>query len=548
MDEQGQILTVTGVGDAVGGTVSLVGTNAVFVPEADYNGPAGFSYTVRDNGTTGGEPDSLTGTGRVSFIITEVNDPPIARVSPVGGILEGSVQTVPISVFLANDSPGPANESNQTLTLIAVGGAVGGTARIEGTNVIVTLDPNFNGPGQFFYTIQDNGTTDGKPDFKTATATVTADVIPVNDPPVANPQSLSVAVNGSTAITLKGDDGDPEVSQVLTFAITAVPQHGSISGFNPASGALVYTPATNYTGPDSFQFTVTDDAMAGEPPNLTSESATVSIDVNIAAKGPTVTGATTQEGRQTTSGLVITPNSAETNTVTHFLITDIKNGTLFLNNGVTSVADGTFVSVAEGLAGLKFTPTAGLYSPGADFGFEVQAALSDAGLGLSVPMAALITVNPNLDFGDAPAPYPTLLAEDGARHVVLSTGSSLFLGLKGPDVEADGQPSASATGDNLSGSDDEDGVVLPAKIIAGQNYTVGIVVSGFGLINGWIDWNRDGDWNDEGEQVFVNQAVGAGTNFFELPAPCRPFRGHEFCAIPAQHAVWVGTGGTGQGR
>ncbi len=527
-NESDQTLTIISVTNAVGGSVAISGLNVVFTPTPDYNGPAGFSYTVRDNGTTGGEPDPLTATGRVSFIITEVNDPPIARVSPLGGVLEGSVQTVPISVFLANDSPGPANESNQTLTLIAVGGAVGGTARIEGTNVIVTLDPNFNGPGQFFYTIQDNGTTDGKPDFKTATATVTADVIPVNDPPVAQSASVSVNEDSTVVITLKGDDGDPEVSQVLTFAITAAPQHGRILGFNPASGALVYLPATNYTGPDSFQFTVTDDATAGEPPNLTSAAGTVTLTVNPEPDAPTVTSATTQEGRQTLSGLVITRNALDGSEVTHFEISQIRNGTLYQNDGITVIADGTFVSAGEGLAGLKFTPTAGLYSPGADFGFEVQAALNDAGLGLSVPTLALITVNPNLDFGDAPAPYPTLLAEDGARHVVLSTGSSLFLGLKGPDVEADGQPSPLADGDNLSGSDDEDGVVLPAKIIAGQNYTVGIVVSGFGLINGWIDWNRDGDWNDEGEQVFVNQAVGAGTNFFELPAPAALLEGTSF--------------------
>ena len=135
-----------------------------------------------------------------------------------------------------------------------------------------------------------------------------------------------------------------------------------------------------------------------------------------------------------------------------------------------------------------------------------------------MPAVAVITVLPNLDFGDAPSPYPVLI-DDGARHVVLSTGSTLFLGVNGPDTEADGQASAQADGDDLSGGDDEDGIFLPANIIAGQDYTLNVVASGFGLISGWIDWNRDGDWNDSGEQVFVDEPVQAGTNSFERPAP-----------------------------
>jgi hypothetical protein len=61
--------------------------------------------------------------------------------------------------------------------------------------------------------------------------------------------------------------------------------------------------------------------------------------------------------------------------------------------------------------------------------------------------------NQGLDFGDAPATYPTLLP-DGARHVI--GGPSLG---NAPDAEFDGHPSADALGDDTSGeSDDEDGV------------------------------------------------------------------------------------------
>src|SRR5258707_5930209 len=54
-------------------------------------------------------------------------------------------------------------------------------------------------------------------------------------------------------------------------------------------------------------------------------AATITV---IALHVPTVTGATTLENTQTTSGLVITPNTADTSVVTNFQITDITGGLL----------------------------------------------------------------------------------------------------------------------------------------------------------------------------------------------------------------------------
>lgn len=69
-----------------------------------------------------------------------------------------------------------------------------------------------------------------------------------------------------------------------------------------------------------------------------------------------------------------------------------------------------------------------------------------------------------LDFGDAPDPtYPTLLAQNGARHVIL-TGFSLGALT---DAEPDGQPDAQALGDDLAGTDDEDGVLFPVALFPG---------------------------------------------------------------------------------
>lgn len=94
-----------------------------------------------------------------------------------------------------------------------------------------------------------------------------------------------------------------------------------------------------------------------------------------------------------------------------------------------------------------------------------------------------------LDFGDAPATYPVLLADDGARHV---STSGLFLG-SSIDSELDGQPGP-ATGDDTTGTpDDEDGVAFPAALFPGASQTVIVTTDAAGLLDAWVDWNADGD-------------------------------------------------------
>ena len=68
---------------------------------------------------------------------------------------------------------------------------------------------------------------------------------------------------------------------------------------------------------------------------------------------PSVTNATTTENTQTTSGLVITPNAADTAFVTDFQITGITGGTLYQNDGTTPITDGDFITVAQGAAGFE---------------------------------------------------------------------------------------------------------------------------------------------------------------------------------------------------
>ena len=73
-----------------------------------------------------------------------------------------------------------------------------------------------------------------------------------NSPPVADGQSVSTLEDTPLAVVLSGSDveGAP-----LTFVVMSQPAHGSLSGTAPN---LVYHPATNYAGADSFTFQVSD--------------------------------------------------------------------------------------------------------------------------------------------------------------------------------------------------------------------------------------------------------------------------------------------------
>lgn len=139
-------------------------------------------------------------------------------------------------------------------------GTLSGTA----PNLTYQLAANYNGADSFTFTVSDG--------VRTSTpATVSINVIPVNDSPVANPQSIATQQNTSVAITLSGSDVDGDT---LSYTLGASPTAGLLSGTPPA---VMYTPNSGYLGSDSFTFTVSDGA-------LTSDPATISITVN--APGP----------------------------------------------------------------------------------------------------------------------------------------------------------------------------------------------------------------------------------------------------------------------
>ena len=144
--------------------------------------------------------------------------------------------------------------------------------------------------------------------------------------------------------------------------------------------------------------------------------------------------------------------------------------------------------------------------------------------------------NDGFDHGDAPSPYPTLEANNGPTHAIVS---GFGLGVEATDGstvavdgEPDGLPDANALGDDNDNFDDENGVVFTTGLSPGKASTVTVTVSlgtnGPGMLQGWIDFNRDGDWADTGEQVFKNQTLAAGVHSLTVNVPSTAIPGTTF--------------------
>jgi hypothetical protein len=106
---------------------------------------------------------------------------------------------------------------------------------------------------------------------------------------------------------------------------------------------------------------------------------------------------------------------------------------------------------------------------------------------------------PDAAAGTAIGNYETTFAIDGSRgprHLInpnLRIGNTI-------DAEADGQPQANAFGDDISGIDDEDGVIQPDSVVRGKPARFKVFVTnktaGNAYLVGFVDWNNDGSFED----------------------------------------------------
>lgn len=261
--DAGDSITISAVGTPdQGGSVAVNGTGdaLIYSPAVGFIGTETFSYTIKD---TEDATDQATVTITVSQVV--VNHPPVAN-DDAFTVNENS-QNNSLNV-LANDTD---QDAGDTLTITAVttpnhGGSV--SINPAKDRVIYTPAAGFDGTETFSYTIQD---PDAASDTATVVMTVTA--LPVNNPPNAVNDSYTVnkgSQNNSFAVL--ANDSDPDAGDTVTISAVGTPNHGGSVTINAQKTAVVYTPASSYTGTETFTYTIRD--VAGE-----TDQATVTVTV-----------------------------------------------------------------------------------------------------------------------------------------------------------------------------------------------------------------------------------------------------------------------------
>ena len=237
-------LAVNSVSGSSNATVSInENQEIVYTPQANFAGTDTFTYEIIDN-----EGDTSSAT--VTVEVANVNDDPIANDD---SFTVSEDQTNVEIELLNNDSSSP--DQDEVLRITEVTQPANGSVQIagNGTTVLFTPDPDFAGNTSFSYTISDgNGGT--------ANANVSVSVSEVNDTPIVF--QVNREINEDTTLTITATEllenalpGGGEIDQ--TLAVVSV--GGETGGTLEKNGDVVtFTPAQDFAGSLSFEYTVTD--------------------------------------------------------------------------------------------------------------------------------------------------------------------------------------------------------------------------------------------------------------------------------------------------
>lgn len=410
--------------------------------------------------TVSGGPSTATAT--INVQVDAVADAPTLDVDTNTG---GDQSTVTVSgdedtaISLAVAASLVDTDGSETLSIVISGVPTGATLSAGTDNgggnwsltaaqlTGLTITPPANSDGEFALTVTATATETAPTSSDTTVTTANADsvgTINVQVNAVADAPTLdldSVAGGNQNSGVASGDENtaialdiagalvDTDGSESLSFIITGVPTGASLSAGTDNGGGswtlteaqlsgLTVTPPSN--DDTNFNLTVTARATELNPTSsdttvttLTADTVgTIAVTVNSVAGTPVVTGASTNEDTQTTSGLVVTPNPADVGSIQSFQITGISGGQLFKGDGTTLINNNDFITTAEGAAGLKFTPTADSDVNGS---FQAQASTTADAAGLAGGLAtASIIVTAVADTPTVTAPASNGTEDGGA--------------------------------------------------------------------------------------------------------------------------------------
>jgi uncharacterized repeat protein (TIGR01451 family) len=218
------------------GSVYSASNQFYYQSVSNYCGPDSFTYLLTD--FRGGFSSNATVSINVGGCIS--NSPPVAS-NDSATVGQGS--NVLISV-LANDY----DPNGDFISIFGYTQPVYGSVTQSGTQLLYQASFSFCNPDQFSYFI-----SDGRGGTATGTVFVTVTCMPSNYPPVAANDSATVASGVSTYINVLSNDYDPDFDFISIWSY-GQPAHGAVF----QSGGLYYQSYSNYTGPDSFGYTITD--------------------------------------------------------------------------------------------------------------------------------------------------------------------------------------------------------------------------------------------------------------------------------------------------
>ncbi|MDD3529210.1 MAG: retention module-containing protein, partial [Gallionellaceae bacterium] len=338
------VMQLDGQPVAAGQTIAVADIEAgrlTFVPDPDWHGSTSFDYAVSDGSQT-------SNTATVTLAIASVNDAPVAVDNtvtvPEDTVMHGNVITDDDN----GSAPGGVDYDVDGDPLSVTGFTVAGDPTIHNPGDTVTIAgigtfqlnadgsytfapaPDYDGPvPAITYTINDG---QGGQD----SATLTINMAGGDDTPVAGDDHA--VTNEDTPITipvLANDsdvDGDPisivkiNGSAVQVGAPVAV-DHGTVT-LN-ADGTLTFSPAPDYYGDTSFNYTITD--------GITEVPATVYVTVNPVNDPPVANDDVASTPINTGIDIDVKANDSDPDnsrddlTVSSAVLSDPSQGTLTIN-------------------------------------------------------------------------------------------------------------------------------------------------------------------------------------------------------------------------
>ncbi len=278
----------------------------------------------------------------MTITVASVNDAPEFRLSSNsltvgedGVVGSGSPGPVTIPNFVTGIRPGPLGSGSEGqltgFTVVPNNPAlfsVGPAIDLSGS-LTFTLSPDVNSSslgfdGRIVITLSDDGDSVAPNRNASSPVTITLDITPINDAPIPDGYSNTVAEDTTTSFTsasvLQGDLSGPataidEATQVLSISAmqTTTTNQGTVVPFFVGSDIVSfnYSPAPNFVGNDTFTYTISDNA-SGTP--LTAVG-TITITVTAVNDAP-----------EFTLPAVLTVNEDETLTLRTGFVTGIRPG------------------------------------------------------------------------------------------------------------------------------------------------------------------------------------------------------------------------------